>query len=145
MIACKVQASLASSAALHLLAKPRRIPSGNFYSRASTTDRRGCGAWWLSTVILSLTPSDATPCPSRPLHDSVVTLALALVTFTPSCFALATISTRFLDDTAWAILVDVSSWSCSSRSCRVTYSAAYVLLCIRRRSTSDGLLTTKAL
>lgn len=34
------------------------------------------------------------------LQDSVVTLAFALVTFTPSCFALATISTLFFDDTA---------------------------------------------
>jgi len=51
-------------------------------------------------------------------HDSVVTLALPLVTLTPSALAFARISTRFLDDTACAI------------------SAAYVLLCMRRRSTS---------
>jgi hypothetical protein len=56
-----------------------------------------------------------------PHHDSVVTLALPFVTLTPSAFAFARISTRFLDDTACAI------------------SAAYVLLCMRRRSTSLGL------
>jgi hypothetical protein len=59
-------------------------------------------------------------------HDSVVTLALPFVTLTPSAFAFAKISTRFLDDTACAI------------------SAAYVLLCMRRRSTSFGLWTRKA-
>lgn len=43
-----------------------------------------------------------------PIYDSVVTLAFAFVTFTPSCFAFATISTLFLDDTACEILVAVS-------------------------------------
>jgi hypothetical protein len=60
-------------------------------------------------------------------HDSVVTLALPLVTLTPSAFAFARISTRFRDDTACAI------------------SAAYVRLCMRSRSTSLGLWTRKAL
>lgn len=63
----------------------------------------------------SILPSSALP------HDSVVILALPLVTFTPSDFAFARISTRFLEDTACAI------------------SAAYVRLCMRRRSTSLGL------
>lgn len=40
-----------------------------------------------------------------PLYTSVVTLALALVTFTPSCFARAMISIRFLEETLWAILL----------------------------------------
>ena len=39
-----------------------------------------------------------------PIHDSVVTLAFAFVTLTPNCFALAMISTLFLDETACAIL-----------------------------------------
>ena len=50
-------------------------------------------------------------CRNRPLiytslhpHDSVVSLALPFVTLTPSCFALDTISTLFLDETACAIL-----------------------------------------
>lgn len=38
------------------------------------------------------------------LYDSVVTLAFALVTLTPSCFARATISIRFLEETPCAIL-----------------------------------------
>jgi hypothetical protein len=59
-------------------------------------------------------------------HDSVVTFALPFVTLTPSAFAFARILTRFLDDTACAI------------------SAAYVLLCMRSRSTSFGLWTRKA-
>ena len=37
-------------------------------------------------------------------HDSVMTRPFGFVTFTPNCFALAMISTRFFDDTAWAIL-----------------------------------------
>ena len=37
-------------------------------------------------------------------HDSVVTFAFAFVTFTPNCFAFAMISTRFRDETLWAIL-----------------------------------------
>ncbi len=48
------------------------------------------------------------------LHDSVVTLAFAFVTFTPNCFALATISTLFLDETECDILVLVSH---TSRQC----------------------------
>ena len=39
------------------------------------------------------------------LYDSVVTLALAFVTFTPSCFAFAIISTLFLDETECEILL----------------------------------------
>jgi hypothetical protein len=39
------------------------------------------------------------------LYDSVVILALPLVTLTPSCLARATISIRFFDETALAILV----------------------------------------
>jgi hypothetical protein len=38
------------------------------------------------------------------LYDSVVILALPLVTLTPSCLARATISIRFFDETALAIL-----------------------------------------
>ena len=37
-------------------------------------------------------------------YDSVEILAFAFVTFTPSCFARATICIRFLDETACAIL-----------------------------------------
>ena len=37
-----------------------------------------------------------------------MTLALALVTLTPSCFARATISTLFLAETAWEILDFIS-------------------------------------
>ena len=41
----------------------------------------------------------------KPLaHDSVEIFALELVTLTPSCLARATISIRFLDETACAIL-----------------------------------------
>lgn len=36
----------------------------------------------------------------HPFYDSVVTLAFAFVTLTPSCFAFATMSTLFLDETA---------------------------------------------
>ena len=39
-----------------------------------------------------------------PSHASVVTLALAFVTLTPNCFAFDTMSTLFLDETAWDIL-----------------------------------------
>lgn len=41
-------------------------------------------------------------------YASVVTLALAFVTLTPNCFALARISILFLDETAWEILLVVS-------------------------------------
>lgn len=37
-------------------------------------------------------------------YTSVVTLALALVTLTPNCFARAMMSIRFRDETLWAIL-----------------------------------------
>jgi hypothetical protein len=40
-------------------------------------------------------------------YDSVVILALALVTFTPSCLARATMSMRLRAETAWEIL-----WLC---------------------------------
>ena len=67
-------------------------------------------------------PTKPQPRPDNdPTYDSVVILALELVTLTPSAFAFATISTRFLEETADAI------------------SAAYVLLCMRRSSTSRGL------
>ena len=39
------------------------------------------------------------PRPRMLPHDCVSTLALGFVTLTPSCFALATISMRFLDPT----------------------------------------------
>lgn len=42
------------------------------------------------------------------IYDSVVSLALPFVTLTPNCFALATISILFLDETALAILICVS-------------------------------------
>lgn len=37
-------------------------------------------------------------------YDSVLTLALPFVTFTPNCFARPTISIRFLAETEWEIL-----------------------------------------
>jgi hypothetical protein len=43
------------------------------------------------------------------IYTSVVTLALGLVTLTPSCFARAMMSMRFLEETAEAILL----WSVS--------------------------------
>lgn len=55
------------------------------------------------------------------LQDSVVTLAFAFVTFTPSCFALATISTLFFDDTAWAILGLISAGSLAHYSTLVWF------------------------
>lgn len=42
--------------------------------------------------------------PHQLAHDSVVILALPLVTLTPSCLARATISILFLEETACAIL-----------------------------------------
>lgn len=39
-------------------------------------------------------------------QDSVVTLAFAFVTLTPSCFAFATISTLFRDETECEILME---------------------------------------
>ena len=47
---------------------------------------------------------DVTKLEKPPAYDSVVTLAFGFVTFTPNCFAFATISTRFREDTACAIL-----------------------------------------
>lgn len=44
------------------------------------------------------------PSVSSIVYDSVVNLALPLVTLTPNCFARATISILFLDETACAIL-----------------------------------------
>ena len=41
---------------------------------------------------------------SQTIYDSVVILALPLVTLTPSCLARATISILFLEETACAIL-----------------------------------------
>ena len=45
-------------------------------------------------------------CPTEflPIYTSVVTLAFGFVTLTPSCFARATISILFLDETACEIL-----------------------------------------
>lgn len=43
------------------------------------------------------------------IYASVVSLALPFVTLTPSCFALETISARFLEETACAILMTVST------------------------------------
>lgn len=40
----------------------------------------------------------------KPIYTSVVTLALEFVTLTPSCLARAMMSTRFLEETLWAIL-----------------------------------------
>lgn len=51
------------------------------------------------------------------LYTSVVTLAFALVTLTPSCFARATISILFLDETACAILVFVSLAASNFQEC----------------------------
>lgn len=76
-------------------------------------------------------------------QTSVVILALGFVTLTPSCFARVMISILFLDETAWEILIQVSLVGYSMNAC--TYSAANVLLCMRRRSTSRTLLTRKAL
>jgi hypothetical protein len=45
---------------------------------------------------------------SSPAYDSVLTLAWPFVTLTPSCFALVTISMRFLAETACEILGNVS-------------------------------------
>ena len=73
------------------------------------------------------------------------------MTLTPNIFAFATISTLFLDETACEILLVVSilyllahKQSKTERS-MATYSAANVLLCMRRRSMSLRLWTTKAL
>jgi hypothetical protein len=52
------------------------------------------------------------------VYDSVLTRALSLVTLTPICFARAMMSMRLRAETEWAI------------------SAAKVVLCMRRRSTS---------
>lgn len=49
-------------------------------------------------------PLSRHPQNKKPIYDSVVTLAFALVTLTPSCLALARISTLFLADTEWEIL-----------------------------------------
>lgn len=38
------------------------------------------------------------------VYDSFVSLPLGLVTLTPKALALAMISTRFLEETAWPIL-----------------------------------------
>jgi hypothetical protein len=42
--------------------------------------------------------------PNARIYTSVVTLALALVTLTPSCFARAMMSMRLREETLWAIL-----------------------------------------
>lgn len=66
------------------------------------------------------------------------------MTLTPSSLARAIMSTLFLDETACAILYYVSPWY-MIRVMGRTNSAAKVLLCMRRRSTSRVLLTRKAL
>lgn len=58
-----------------------------------------------SNPLMTLTKS---PFRTPHAHASVVTLALAFVTLTPNCFALARISILFLDETAWEILLVVS-------------------------------------
>jgi hypothetical protein len=45
---------------------------------------------------------------SHPIYDSTVTLAFALVTFTPSCFARPMMSTRLRAETACAILLSLA-------------------------------------
>lgn len=45
-------------------------------------------------------------------YTSVVTFALGFVTLTPSCFALAMMSMRFLDETLWAILATRQTEMC---------------------------------
>ena len=53
-------------------------------------------------------------------YDSVCTLPLGFVTFTPSCFALAMMSIRFFDETAWPILgKSVSAFLCHFSFCRI--------------------------
>jgi hypothetical protein len=47
------------------------------------------------------------------IYDSTVTLAFALVTLTPSCFARPIISTRFRAETACAILLSLRSHTAS--------------------------------
>lgn len=49
--------------------------------------------------------------PIKSPQTSVVILALGFVTFTPSCLAREMISIRFLDETAWEILVIVNLYS----------------------------------
>lgn len=88
-------------------------------------------------------------------YTSVVMRALGFVTLTPSSFARWTISILFLDETACEILLIVRIFAYCLVGCvasdtgvdrrRGSYSAAKVLLCIRRRSTSRVLLTRKAL
>jgi len=78
-------------------------------------------------------------------HDSVVTLAFAFVTFTPSCFARAMISSRFRAETACAILPRLLAATTLLQKSNFTHSAANVWLCMRRRSTSLAFLTRKAL
>ena len=56
-------------------------------------------------------------------QTSVVTFALGFVTLTPNCFALAMISMRFLDETAWAILDHRSVYSIAIGA-DTTHSAA---------------------
>lgn len=61
-----------------------------------------------SCLFCPFIPAPCSHCPqkapSRTIYDSVVILALPLVTLTPSCLARATISIRFLEETACAIL-----------------------------------------
>jgi hypothetical protein len=63
------------------------------------------------------------------VYDSVVTLAFALVTLTPSAFALARISTLFLAETAWEILRLVLVLSCESGYLLVEIIVGIDVLC----------------
>jgi hypothetical protein len=69
----------------------------------SPLERKSPGSRDALSIHLSFAP--ATPKElERILYDSVLTLALPLVTLTPSCFALVTMSMRFLAETEWEIL-----------------------------------------
>lgn len=77
-------------------------------------------------------------------HASVVTFALLFVTFTPSCLARASISTRFLDETACDIL-ESESVTVLPTIIDGPHSAAKVRLCIKSMSISRVLCTRNAL
>ena len=60
-----------------------------------------------------------------------MTLAFGFVTFTPSSFAFATISTLFLDETAWEILLVVSDL-CEVLDALSSKSRSMYVLCRER-------------
>lgn len=66
------------------------------------------------------------------VYTSVVTLALALVTLTLSCLARAMISTRFREETLWAILLSMSAHLSSTLP--ICCSVMYISHTQRRRS-----------